>query len=422
MQKLTPILFVLLTLSLAHGSGAQEVPMPPAADSTWFKDAKFGIFVHWGLYALHGKNEKGPYVSWAMENEGISIAEYEPYADQFRPKHFDADAWMGLVKAAGARYLTFTSKHHEGFALFDSALTSYDSMDRAAKRDFVGELVTAARAHDVKISFYYSTLDWHHPDFYTDLPKYVEEYLFGQVRELCTNYGPIDGIWFDGEWDHPESTWRAEELVRMIRTLQPDALINDRLGKGVRGVTPLADFYTREQMSEIGEKTETEDKNIRPWEACLTIGTSWGYMKADGPPKSSTELIRTLVDVVSRGGNLLLNVGPTPDGEIPVPLAERLRDIGAWLKVNGEGIYGTRQVTDIGVSAGKLTRKDDQLFVHLETDPGGPITFTGLTETMVGARLVATGDVLTVDDATKTLSLPETLPNAAVTTIAVTLK
>ena len=137
-------------------SAFSQDPMPPHADNTWFKDGKFGIFVHWGLYAVHGTNTKGPYVSWAMENEGISVADYEPYADEFRPANFDADQWMKLVREAGARYLTFTSKHHEGFAMFNSALTDYDSMDRAAKRDFVGELVTAARANDVKISFYYS--------------------------------------------------------------------------------------------------------------------------------------------------------------------------------------------------------------------------------------------------------------------------
>lgn len=396
--------------------------MPPHADSTWFKDAKFGIFVHWGLYALHGTNTKGPYVSWAMENEGIPASEYEPYADRFQPKHFDANAWMKLVREAGAKYLTFTSKHHEGFCMFNSALTDYDSVDRAAKRDFVGELVRAARANDVKISFYYSTLDWHHPDFKADLPKYVHEYLFGQVRELCTNYGPIDGIWFDGEWDHPESTWRAEELVRMIRTLQPDALVNDRLGKGVRGVTPLADFYTREQMSEIGEKTETEEKEVRPWEACLTIGTSWGYRTDDGPPKSSTELIRTLVDVVSRGGNLLLNVGPKPDGTIPAPLAERLRDIGAWLNVNGESIYGTRQVKGVTTSAGKLTGKDDRLFVHLEERPGETVTLSGLEASIAGATLLANGESLAFDDDTNSIQVPATWPESAVVVLAVDLK
>ncbi len=419
MKKLTITLCCTL-LSLA--AIAQENPMPPHADNTWFKDAKFGIFVHWGLYAVHGKNDKGPYVSWAMENEQIPVAVYEKYADRFNPTRFNADGWMKLVKEVGAKYMTFTSKHHEGFAMFDSALTDYDSMDRAAKRDFVGELVTAARANGVKISFYYSTLDWHHPDFKTDLPKYVDEFLFGQVRELCTNYGPIDGLWFDGEWDHPETTWRAEELVRMIRTLQPNALINDRLGKGVRGITPLADFYTREQMSEIGEKTATEDKDIRPWEACLTIGTSWGYMKKDGPPKSSTELIRTLVDVVSRGGNLLLNVGPKPNGEIPEPLAQRLRDIGTWLATNGDGIYGTRQVKGITTSSGKLTAKGDRLFLHLETRPGDSVTLTGLDRTITGASVLATGEALEFDDATKSIRMPAAWPAAAVTTIVVGLE
>lgn len=395
--------------------------MPPRADSTWFQDAKFGIFVHWGLYALHGKNDEGPYVSWAMQREGIPVAEYEPYADQFAPEKFDADAWMKLVKEAGAHYLTFTSKHHEGFSMFGSALTDYDSMDRAANRDFVKELVKAARENGVKISFYYSMLDWYHPDFEADLPKYVDEFMFGQVRELCKNYGPIDGLWFDGEWGHPAETWRAEELVRMIRTLQPDALINDRLGKGTRGETPLADFYTREQMSEIGEKTEVEAKDIRPWEACLTIGRSWGYRHDDGPPKSSAELIRTLADVVSRGGNLLLNVGPKPDGTIPDPLAGRLRDIGAWLEQNGDAIYGTRQVAGIETSAGKLTQKADRLFVHLEERPGATLTLAGLERPITGATLLATGESLGFDAEAGTIQMPEAWPEAPVTVVAITL-
>lgn len=395
-------------------------PMPPHADNTWFKDAKFGIFVHWGLYAVHGTNAKGPYVSWAMENEGIPVAEYEPYADQFKPEQFDADAWMKLVKEAGAKYLTFTSKHHEGFAMFDSGLTDYDSMDRAAHRDIVKELITAARANDVKISFYYSMLDWHHPDFKADLPKYIDEFMFGQVRELCTHYGPIDGLWFDGEWDHPEETWRAEELVRMIRTLQPNALVNDRLGKGVRGVTPLADFFTREQMSEIGEKTATEEKEVRPWEACLTIGTSWGYRRDDGAPTSSAELIRTLVDVVSRGGNLLLNIGPKPDGTIPEPLVQRLRDIGAWLAVNGESIYGTRQVKGIEASAGKLTRKGDTIFLHLEERPGDTVTLTGLERKIAGATVLATGEELDFNPTDGGIRLPIVWPSEPVVVISAT--
>ncbi len=406
-----------------HGTkAAQDDAMPPRADTAWFQDAKFGIFVHWGLYALHGKNDKGAYVSWAQANEGIPADTYARYADQFNPAKFDADAWMRLVNEAGAKYLTFTSKHHEGFSMFESALTDFDSVDRAAKRDFVGELVTAARANDIKISFYYSMLDWHHPDFDADLPKYVDEFLFGQVRELCTQYGPIDGLWFDGEWDHPEETWRAEELVRMIRTLQPDALTNDRLGKGVRGITPLADFYTREQMSEIGERTATENKDVRPWEACLTIGTSWGFRRDDGEPKSSAELIRTLVDVVSRGGNLLLNVGPTPDGEIPAPLAKRLREIGAWLAKNGDGIYGTRRVDGITVSEGKLTQKDDRLFVHLETSDANTVALTGLERPIAAAIVLSTGAQLVSDNESKTIHMPDAWPDEPVTTIALTLE
>jgi len=409
-------------IAVAHWCALAQEPMPPHANNTWFKDAKFGIFVHWGLYAVHGTNAKGPYVSWAMENEEIPVAEYEPYADQFKPDRFDADAWMKLVKEAGAKYLTFTSKHHEGFSMFDSDLTDYDAVDRAANRDIVAELITAARANDVKISFYYSLLDWHHTDFKADLPKYIDEFMFGQVRELCTHYGPIDGLWFDGEWDHPEETWRAEELVRMIRTLQPNALVNDRLGKGVRGVTPLADFYTREQMSEIGKKTEAEEKDVRPWEACLTIGTSWGYRRDDGAPKSSAELIRTLVDVVSRGGNLLLNVGPKPDGTIPEPLAARLRDIGVWLSVNGASIYGTRPVKGIEASAGKLTRKGEIVYVFLEERPGDTITLSGLEGGISSATMLATGEELDINPTDVGIRLPDVWPSEPVSVISATVR
>lgn len=411
----------LLTFFAPLAVNAQTPTMLPHADNTWFKDAKFGIFVHWGLYALHGTNSKGPYVSWAMEQEKIPVEVYSTYADQFNPSSWDPEVWMRMVKRAGAKYMTFTSKHHEGFCMFSSALTDYDAVDRAAKRDIVGELVKAAHANDLKISFYYSMLDWYQPEFKTDLPKYIDQYMFGQVRELCTNYGPIDGIWFDGEWDHPEETWRAPELVNMIRSLQPNALINDRLGKGVRGITPLADFYTREQMSEIGEKTETEEKEVRPWEACLTMGIAWGYRRDDGPAKSSTELIRTLVDVVSRGGNLLLNVGPKPDGTVPEHLVARLNDIGDWLAKNGESIYGTRKANGITASSGKLTAKGDTLYLHLESRDTDTVTLTGLKRPIKSARMLETGEVLKIDDAAKSIMLPAILPDPVVSVIVVEL-
>jgi alpha-L-fucosidase len=403
------------------GSAVEEAKrMEKQERVAWFKDAKFGIFVHWGLYALHAKNDAGPYVSWAMHQEKIPVSEYEPYADQFNPQRFDADAWMSLVIEAGARYMTFTSKHHEGFSLFDSALSDYDSQGRVAKRDYVRELVDAARRADLKISFYYSMLDWYHPDFKNDLSKYVDEFLFGQVEELCTNYGPIDGIWFDGEWDHPQETWRAAELVERIHTLQPNALVNDRLGKAVRGRTDLADFYTREQPHEIDEMTEAEREAVIPWEACMTIGQSWGYRHDDGEPKSSAELIRYLVDVVSRGGNLLLNVGPTADGEIPDHLAERLRDIGRWLSQNGEAIYGTRAVQQIKPSAGRCTMRDSTLYLHLDESVSS-VTLSGLDRSIEKAWWLATGETVAIDDSSNTLSITDALPDPAVSVIAVAL-
>ncbi len=399
--------------------GAFHQPKPKPKTS-WFNDAKFGIFIHWGTYAVYGKNDKGSYVSWAMENEGIPFPEYEKLADQFTPEQFDADEWMKIFKGAGARYVTFTSKHHEGFCMFDSALTDYDSVDRAAKKDFVKELIDAARKSDMKISFYYSTLDWAQPDFKSDLPKYVDEYLFGQVRELCTNYGPIDGIWFDGEWDHPAETWRADDLVGMIHELQPNALVNDRIGKGERGKTALADFYTREQPVEILKKTETEAR--KPWEACLTIGESWGYRRDDTKLKSTEELIRFLVDVASRGGNLLLNVGPTPEGEIPAPLVERILGIGKWLEKNGDSIYGTEGSPFSSLPFGKCTVKGNTLYAHLESHPGKPLELPGLKNSIKRVSFLETGQPLVFDNESKTIELPEELLDPVVTVVGVELE
>jgi len=388
----------------------------------WFNEAKFGLFVHWGLYAVPARNNKGPYVSWMMNNEGIPVEDYEKYADQFKPTKFDPAEWMRILKSAGMRYLILTSKHHEGFCMFDSKLTDYDAVDRAAKRDFVRELIAAARAAGVKIGFYYSTLDWHQPDYKADLAKYVREYMHPQVRELCTNYGPIDCVWFDGEWDHPAATWRADELVGMIRKLQPDAVINDRLGKGERGKSQLCDFYTREQPSEIRKATEFEKKRPYPWEACLTIGTSWGYKKGDAPLKSARDLIRTLVDVASRGGNVLLNVGPTADGEIPAPFVSRLKEIGDWLAKNGESIYGTysRDPFVVQLPAGSL-KKGSRLYIHLDSQPGSTLKLPGLQNEIKRAWFLKTGAPLDSDNASKTVALPEALPDETVTTVGVEL-
>ena len=387
----------------------------------WFNDAKFGLFVHWGPFAVQGNDPKASFDYFDMKENASRRAEYVPYAEQFNPKAFDAAKWMEIAKTAGTKYLVFTSKHHDGYCLFDSALTDYDSMDRAPKRDYVAELVKAARATDMKIGFYYSTLDWHQPDYAANFPKYVNDYLFGQVRELCTHYGPIDCLWFDGEWDYPAAEWRAPELVRMIHELQPTALINDRLGKGERGLTPLCDFYTREQPSEMNVSMSFEKQHPYSWEACMTIGEYWQYSIKDTQFKSTQDLVRILVDVVSRGGNLLLNVGPNPDGEIPAPLVERLRGIGAWLNANGESIYGTTRSPFKTLPVGKCTTKGNLLYLHLEKHPGAPVQLAGLQNTIKKVSFLRGGAALTFDNATKSITLPDALPDDIMTTIVLEL-
>ena len=387
----------------------------------WFRDAKFGMFVHWGPFAVQSSNPNVKYDYFDMKHDKAARADFAKYAKQFGPKAFDAVKWMETACNAGMKYVVFTSKHHDGYTMFDSALTEYDSMDQAPKTDYVSALVKAARAADLKIGFYYSILDWNQPEFTADLPKFVDNYLFGQVRELCTNYGPIDCVWFDGEWDHPAEVWRAPELVAMIRELQPAALINDRLGLGERGVNQLCDFYTREQPSEMNVAMGFEREKAYPWEACMTIGDFWQYSIKDTRFKSAKELIRILVDVASRGGNLLLNVGPTPDGAIPEVMVERLEAMGTWLSKNGEGIYGTDGSPFGALPAGWCTAKGNRLYIHLPERPAAPLQLSSLQNDIKSARFLGTGMPLQFDSAVKTIILPNELPGPIMTVIEIEL-
>lgn len=387
----------------------------------WFNEAKFGLFVHWGPFAVHGSDPDAAFDYFAMKENAAAREIFSQYAMAFDPKSFDAAQWIDTAKNAGMKYIIFTSKHHDGYCMFDSALTDYDSMDCAPKRDYVRELIPAARKAGLKIGFYYSMLDWRHPDYFGNLPHFVDKYLFGQVRELCTNYGPIDCLWFDGEWDHPASTWRAPELVRMIRELQPDALINDRLGKGERGLNPLCDFFTREQPSEMNVAMPFEQQRPYPWEACMTIGDYWQYSVKDTHFKSVPELLWILIDVVSRGGALLLNVGPNPDGMIPEPLVERLRGIGAWMTANGESIYGAARSPFCTLSGAKCTAKGNRVYLHLLPDAPKRLPLPGLQNDIRKVWLLADGAPLAFDNAAKTIRLPPTLPEQTVVTVAVEL-
>ncbi len=360
-------------LTLASVTATQQ---PQADRLAWFQEAKFGMFIHWGVYSVLGRGE------WVMHNEKIPVPEYETLYPKFNPTEYDPEEWVRLAKEAGMRYIAVTTKHHDGFCMFDSALTDYDAMSTPAQRDFIGELVKACRKHGVRILFYYSLLDWHHPH-YVPRPAWVQDpqghqrdfnlyldYMFGQIRELCQKYRP-DGIWFDGGWEHPPQEWRAEELLKTIWEILPNAVINNRTGLP-------ADYDTPEQFVPASPPRTPEGRRL--WETCMTINNNWGYHAQDHNHKSVRQLIQTLVDIVSKGGNFLLNVGPMPNGKIQKEHVVRLKQMGAWLRRYGEAIYGTKPSPFLAHQppVGGCTVKDNRLFVHLFDYPTEPVELWGL--------------------------------------------
>jgi len=292
----------------------------------WFLDAKFGMFIHWGAYSSLERGE------WVMNRERWPIEEYERVARNWDPQHFRPDEWVEMAKDAGMKYLVCTSKHHDGFCLFDSQLTDYTTASSACGRDLMAELADACHAGGLKLGFYYSLKDWHHPDYGCGQRGDAEgherflAYLHGQVRELCTGYGKLDVMWYDGGGLYDGEGWQADQMNAMVRELQPDIVINNR--------------------SRLPEDYDTPEQHVRPsapdraWETCMTMNESWGWHAGDKLWKSPAELIATLGRVVSLGGNLLLNVGPRGDGTFPPEAVERLQQIGDWMGVHGEAIYG----------------------------------------------------------------------------------
>src|SRR5881275_1823642 len=293
----------------------------------WWHEAKFGMFIHWGLYSTLGRHE------WVMENEGIPVAEYEKLAPRFKPVPNAARAWARLAKSAGMKYMVMTTKHHEGFCNFDSKLTDYCAPRQGPGRDLVREYVEAARAEGLQFGFYYSLMDWHHPDgarCKTDeaARRRFVEYIHGQVRELMTNYGKVDILWYDVAWPLDARGWESVEMNTMVRKLQPDIIINNR------SKIP-EDFDTPEQRIEASQN--------RPWESCMTLNDSWGYHAADTNWKTPTTVVRNLITCARDGGNYLLNIGPKPDGTIPEESVRILSTVGDWMAKNGQGIYASNR-------------------------------------------------------------------------------
>ena len=336
----------------------------------WWREARFGMFIHWGLYSVYGRHE------WVMENEGIPVAEYEQAAKRFNPEPNAARAWAQLAKRAGMKYMVMTTKHHEGFCHFDSKLTNYNAKT-ACGRDLVREYVDAARAEGMRVGFYYSLMDWHHPDgarCATDeaARRRFVDYIHGQVRELCTNYGKLDILWYDVNWPLKSDGWEAVKLNTMVRQLQPDILINNRTGLP-------EDFTTPEQVIRA---------SAEPWESCMTMNDSWGFQRADDNWKSPKNIVRNLVRCTRDNGNYLLNIGPRPDGTIPMESVNILTEVGRWMDTHAE-------LVRTPVDACKVKRSEfcdfivrgNKLYAMVQYWPGSELSLGGLKSKALSARL-----------------------------------
>ncbi|NOZ20213.1 MAG: alpha-L-fucosidase [Planctomycetes bacterium] len=342
----------------------------------WFAEARFGMFIHWGVYSLLARGE------WVMNRERTPFAEYRPLAERFSPTRYDPNEWAKLARQAGMRYMVLTTRHHDGFCLWDSKLSDFTAQKTGAKRDLVAEYAAACRKHGLKVGFYYSLKDWGHPDWLalqegrmTDHKRFLS-YIHGQVRELCTNYGKVDLLWYDGPGPYDAAGWESKRLNAMARRLQPHIVINDR------SRLP-EDFSTVEQhLSHV--------QAGRPWEFCLTMNENWGYAKRS-PYKSTQQIIDTLTLVVARGGNLLLNVGPKPDGTIPAESVKRLKEVGDWMKVNSESIYGCTSHPLQWTNYGRVTTKGNALYIHMSKSwPGKEFVTAGLKNKVRSAQLLGT--------------------------------
>lgn len=358
----------------------------------WWRDARFGMFIHWGLYAIPAGNWNGQPVEgigeWIMLRARIPVAEYEQLAGQFNPTKFDADEWVSLAKRAGQKYLTITAKHHDGFCMYDSAVTDYDIVDATPfGRDPMKELARACQEQGIKLCFYYSqTQDWHHPDGdandwdyeeeQKDFAGYIENYVKPQVRELLTNYGPIGLIWFDTPKRITDEQSRS--LVDLVHELQPDCLVNGRIGNG------LGDY------AEAGDNRIPAELVDSDWETPATINDTWAFKTDDHNWKSPEDLIQKLVDIVSKGGTYLLNVGPTAEGVIPQPSIERLEAMGRWLDVNGASIYSVVPGPLQGLGWARTTANSDTVFLHVFDWPeNGKIEIPSVGASVTRAALLS---------------------------------
>jgi alpha-L-fucosidase len=458
MKLLNNLVFVvstaILTLTSCASQQSTEVTQSPEVKQLtdderiqWWRESKFGMFIHWGPYAVIG-GERGKQIAkggaeWAMDKLDYTIEEYEKIPSIFNPELFDADEWVAMAKEAGMKYIVITSKHHDGFGLWDSKVSDYDIMDASPfKRDIIKELSVASKKAGIKFGVYYSIVDWHHqqaqgnlfPNYNAgqkdqsvvnpEFPQYYKNYLKPQVKELLTNYGDIDIVWFDGDWIADYTTEMGKELYSFIRDIQPNTIVNNRVDKGRNGMEGMdkegvfaGDFGTPEQ--EIPATGIDSD-----WEACMTMNGSWGYKPSDTNWKSSEVLIQNLIDIVSKGGNYLLNIGPDGYGRFPSESIRRLADMGAWTKANGEAVYGVTGSPFNRPDWGRYTKKEGVIYAHVFDWPkdGKLVVNSDINIKKASLLIDPTSNLESkIIDGKLTILLPENAPDDIATVIKITL-
>jgi alpha-L-fucosidase len=399
-QLIKTLTFLVISIS-AFG---QYKPTPENLKSReWFEEARFGLFIHWGVYSTLGDGE------WVMNNQEIPIKTYEKLPGFFNPTQFDAKEWVQMAKDAGMKYITITSKHHDGFAMFDSKISDYNIVKKTPYgKDVLKMLADECKKQGIKLFFYHSQLDWHHPDYFPrgftggnwtgredkgDFNKYLD-YMDAQLGELLTNYGDIGGIWFDGMWDKPKAEWRLKKTYDLIHQLQPAALLGSN-----HHLAPFEgeDFQMFEKDLPGSNTTGfAPDQKVGdlPKETCETINNSWGFNLKDASNKSRKELIQYLVKSAGYGANFLLNVGPMPNGKIQPEHTERLKQMGDWLKIYGETIYGTKGGPLSARNWGVTTQKGNKVYVHILNWQDETFTLPKLARKISSAKLFSDKSVL----------------------------
>jgi alpha-L-fucosidase len=395
----------------AQQNATPEGPLPGDADRErrmqWWHAAKFGMFIHFGIYSAIARHE------WAMEDEAIPVNAYEKHAADFKPAPGSARVWAKLAKQTGMKYMVLTTKHHEGFCNFDTKLTNYNAVKLGPKRDIVREYVEAAREEGLHVGFYYSLMDWHHPDGALCAEdeaarKRFVEYTHGLIRELLTNYGKIDVLWYDVSWPLDANGWESVRMNKMVFDLQPEIIVNNR------NKLP-GDFSTPEQriVAETGG---------RAWESCMTLNDSWGYQQADDNWKSSKTVIRNLVQCVRDGGNYLLNIGPKEDGSVPEETVKIFSEVGQWMSANGDSVVKSDICQVRRSNYASFTRTGNTLYMHIHFWPGDYVAIAGLKNKVLSARLLHSGKPVQFEQETlrvRFLNLPKEAPDHPITTLAI---